>query len=495
MARDIVASSQLRSRAIFDNLESVSVSITTIANTMDATWPFFVCPDFQVIGMVSNAITGAATLGFSPIVMDEDRAAWELFTIQTGRSWLTEGHKYDDTVAADLYEETRFPDQKTGPAPPFPIPGWNETGVLPFISVFPDINGGGFRPAPSQKEDFYVPYWQVAPAVDFSPISNIDTNGAPGGRLINEALMQSGKPLLSPIINADYLKLSYDYRFQIQDQGIPHSYVYQPIFDSLNANRKVVALLNAFLRWDNFFFDVLPKGEKPIVVVLESTCQDTYTYELRGEDVILLGQGDLHTPTFDGVVQEAEFAAFADLDSISDELSCSFSTRIYPTDEWSESYFTSNPYTYAAAVVSCFIVTTLVFVIYDCFVQKRNRAVMESATKTSQIVSSLFPSNVRDRLMDELTPVTEDPKKRQSWPNASEIAKNMITPNGDDHSSSANHSMRDMSMRDDSVHCMTSDRIFGSQPIADLFPNTTIMFGDMVGFTAWSRYVLCHLYG
>ncbi|CAB9506494.1 Receptor-type guanylate cyclase gcy [Seminavis robusta] len=32
----------------------------------------------------------------------------------------------------------------------------------------------------------------------------------------------------------------------------------------------------------------------------------------------------------------------------------------------------------------------------------------------------------------------------------------------------------------------TSETIFGSKPIADLFPATTIMFGDMVGFTAWS---------
>ena len=487
MARDIVASSQLRSRGIFDNLESVSVSITTIANTMDTTWPFFVCPDFQVIGMVSNAITGAATLGFSPIVMDKDRAAWELFTIQTGKTWLAEGHKYDDTVAADLYEETRFPDQETGPAPPFPIPSWNETGVLPFISAFPEFDGGAFRPAPAEKQDFYMPFWQVAPASDFSPISNIDTNGPPGGRLINEALIKFGKPLLSPIINADYLKFSYDQRFPNPKDGIPHSYVYQPIFDSLNADRKVVAILNAFLRWDKFFYNVLPRGEKPIVVVLESTCQDTFTYELRGEDVALLGQGDLHSEAYDGIVQEAEFAAFASLDAVSGGQSCSFSSRIYPTVEWSESFFTSNPYTYAAAVVSCFLVTTLVFIVYDCFVQKRNRTVMESATKTSQIVSSLFPSNVRDRLMDELTPVTEDPKKRQAWPKASEIAKNRITAIGDDHSNSNNY---DMSMRDDSVRCMTSDRIFGSQPIADLFPNTTIMFGDMVGFTAWSRYVL-----
>jgi class 3 adenylate cyclase len=27
---------------------------------------------------------------------------------------------------------------------------------------------------------------------------------------------------------------------------------------------------------------------------------------------------------------------------------------------------------------------------------------------------------------------------------------------------------------------------YGSKPIADLFPETTILFADLVGFTAWS---------
>ena len=29
---------------------------------------------------------------------------------------------------------------------------------------------------------------------------------------------------------------------------------------------------------------------------------------------------------------------------------------------------------------------------------------------------------------------------------------------------------------------------FGSKPIADLFPAATVLFADIVGFTAWSRY-------
>jgi class 3 adenylate cyclase len=32
----------------------------------------------------------------------------------------------------------------------------------------------------------------------------------------------------------------------------------------------------------------------------------------------------------------------------------------------------------------------------------------------------------------------------------------------------------------------TTTSPFSSRPIADLFPNSTVLFGDLVGFTAWS---------
>jgi hypothetical protein len=45
--------------------------------------------------------------------------------------------------------------------------------------------------------------------------------------------------------------------------------------------------------------------------------------------------------------------------------------------------------------------TTMVFVVYDCLVERRQTTVMTTATRSNAIVDSLFPANVRDRLMAE----------------------------------------------------------------------------------------------
>jgi hypothetical protein len=49
-------------------------------------------------------------------------------------------------------------------------------------------------------------------------------------------------------------------------------------------------------------------------------------------------------------------------------------------------------------VFAVFFFTSLVFVLYDYIVQKRQAKVMASAIRTNNIVSSLFPLSVRDRL-------------------------------------------------------------------------------------------------
>jgi hypothetical protein len=48
-----------------------------------------------------------------------------------------------------------------------------------------------------------------------------------------------------------------------------------------------------------------------------------------------------------------------------------------------------------------FLILTLVFLIYEGLVQIRNIKVVGAAAKASAIVSSLFPSNIRARLMDD----------------------------------------------------------------------------------------------
>lgn len=75
--------------------------------------------------------------------------------------------------------------------------------------------------------------------------------------------------------------------------------------------------------------------------------------------------------------------------------------------------------------------------------------VLEKAQVEQQIVSSLFPSNVRDRLIEDAV------------------------------ESQAAH-------RKKSLSAPTNEPVAGSKPIADLFTDVSIMFADMQGFTAWS---------
>lgn len=97
----------------------------------------------------------------------------------------------------------------------------------------------------------------------------------------------------------------------------------------------------------------------------------------------------------------------------------------------------------------------LLQVMYDCLVQRRQHTIMEQATRSNAIVSSLFPSNVRDRLMEEIQ--TAQGKKGNAWT--------------DKNSSMNNGTGKDKGARG----CASSETIFGSQPIAELFPESTIM--------------------
>jgi class 3 adenylate cyclase len=85
------------------------------------------------------------------------------------------------------------------------------------------------------------------------------------------------------------------------------------------------------------------------------------------------------------------------------------------------------------------------FDFYDLIVQRRNQNLVQNAARSNAIVTSLFPKNVRDRVVAQ-------------GDNDAEIGKTTNTSN--------------VGMK--------------SAPIADLHLESTIMFADVVGFAAWS---------
>jgi hypothetical protein len=133
---------------------------------------------------------------------------------------------------------------------------------------------------------------------------------------------------------------------------------------------------------------------------------------------------------------------------------CFHTISIYPSTEFLDTYKSSTPViiTFAVAVIFAFAVA--MFVVYDRLVERRQKLVLQKAVQSTAIVSSLFPKNVRDRLMQtQATDSDTDESK----------ARLMSFMGG------------------------ANERGFDSnKPIADLFPNCTVLFADIAGFTAWS---------
>ena len=87
---------------------------------------------------------------------------------------------------------------------------------------------------------------------------------------------------------------------------------------------------------------------------------------------------------------------------------------------------------------------------------------LPTAVQSSAIVSSLFPANVRDRLFQ-----TEGPTLDKPFEPTKLRLKTFLNEGKSEFTTSSTKREKD-------------------KPIADLFPETTVMFGDIAGFTAWA---------
>jgi class 3 adenylate cyclase len=144
---------------------------------------------------------------------------------------------------------------------------------------------------------------------------------------------------------------------------------------------------------------------------------------------------------------------------------CIYSFHVYPTKEFEDDYRSSLPIVLTVVVASTFFLMAVTFFLYDWFVQRRNVKVVGEAARSNAIVSSLFPSNVHARLFEE-NAQKKAARRASEAPTKSQIKNFLASETG---------------VVDDD-----DDIMYKTKPIADLFPETTILFADISGFTAWS---------
>eukprot|EP00980_Cylindrotheca_fusiformis_P012399 scaffold3044_cov103-Cylindrotheca_fusiformis.AAC.2 len=269
------------------------------------------------------------------------------------------------------------------------------------------------------------------------------------------------------------------------ENTIPGSQIIQPIFDGPDTkadDRKMVAILLIQLPWVDFLNNILAEGEDGIIIVIDMACptfledgnyaasqnladtkRHTITVQLNGPDAVLLREADVHDPEYDNLVASHKFVDLGVDQAQLPEGSCVpiQTVRVYPSAEMEDSFQTNNDVVYTVVVVVIFVFTTLVFLLYDFSVGRRQRIVMERYSKQDRIVADVFPTAIRDRLYENQT-------------------KNMV--NGD----AADLVGDNRSLGLDNSFVRKASTMDGSAPLAELFPSVTVVFADLVGFTAWS---------
>lgn len=253
-------------------------------------------------------------------------------------------------------------------------------------------------------------------------------------------------------------------RENVEYKGDIFTNVFLPVHDSFNPrDRKVVGVMRVVLHWARYFTDLLPESTGGVVFVLDNHCDEAYTYRIDGAHVIPLGHGDLHDTEYDNYMQ---IASFSEIDTVADGSTepmrlrfdkCQYTIRVYPSDYMVNLYRSSTPVTITLSVAFVFAFAVFMFYVYDRLVENRQRILMDKAKRTHQIVASLFPKNIRDQILND-----QGELHQGGLIGAKNTLKSFVRGGMDDN------------------------QVFGQMPIADLYPEATVMFADISGFTSWS---------
>lgn len=263
-----------------------------------------------------------------------------------------------------------------------------------------------------------IPQWQTSP-VPFNPaVINLDLNGFYQKPL---AAMET----LRDSVFSDYTDLSglvgilysFDEHEAFHNQFVsagssnttsfqrPHVNMLTPV-NRLTGDQdsEIVGVIISTIAFDVYLAGLVPDGIDGIHAVLKSDCNNTgHTYELTGDRAVYLGAGDRHEREFDEKKQVVDFSIYKNPDLARNVTGhCEYQLEIYPTTKFVNRYQTKIPVIFTSIVATVFYLMTAAFFIYDRSVSRRNVKVEDAAARSNALVASLFPTNVRDRLYENV---------------------------------------------------------------------------------------------
>mmetsp|Transcript_18394 Transcript_18394/g.32434 ORF Transcript_18394/g.32434 Transcript_18394/m.32434 type:complete len:1211 (-) Transcript_18394:204-3836(-) len=489
LTEEILTTPNIHLDAIANKMTVMSSSMTALAASQEppVNWPYYTQADFSTLfGKSYLDNSGATFLTWAPHIQgDLARVQWGNYSTAMANGWLPPQDA--NRISSQIYtiNELGRPVMETGPGPFAPV--WEMASLTTYDSLKVNYNM-------LTDETFANSYQQ---------------------------LMDTSMQVMTPIMeNVDDL---YGITLPLDQRDIPTSLLITPIFEGKDQDDATpVATLIAVVAWDVFFQNILHPEQPKVYVVVEPTdmtlCggyDDEYLFEIQGETATYLGTNVDQQDLPDDFVATASTMPSPFATDYMSSTDCTYTLTVYLSTEVYDMYDTQNhaPAIWTAIVVVVIILAGVVFFSYDIAVQKRYQKLFNSTAKTNAIVSSLFPAEIRDQLFGT--------GKKKTTSSNNNNKKN--SPNDDDDeeegfdaagtpAESTKYRLKNYLAEEDGAmtaaggagaasgpsnlvnpgddekirEAMAGIDMHETKPIAELFPNTTVMFADIAGFTAWS---------
>jgi hypothetical protein len=421
LASEIIERSETNAENTVGQVRSLAIAISSHASAfeMENAWPNITLPHFKPRVQGAVDLTGSELFAFTPIVPIAERESFEAYT-----------------------------------ATEWPL---HQDGVIPE-----DIHDVEGQPVMATKQS-YLPVWQVAPRPRDINIMLLDMDTLPWYHQLALDVLEVKHAIMSGIVDVDYLLRAT--RSNETVQQYPRSIILQDVPSSINAGingneKQTGGFVFAVMPWERYFKNVIPTDLFGFVVEVNDHCGTNVTYQIDGYQVNVVGEGNLHDSKYDNLHLEANFAGFAQYDGVDSSVEhCYYTLDVYPTDKLKDIYMTNDPFLFASAILGVFLFTTGIFFCYDCAVERRQRNIARVAKRTTDIVKSLFPKNVQDRIMAEAKEEAEKAKLGLGKGTFRVSTKDRLK-----ETLSGSH----WGNQDEAAYR-------NAPPIADLFPSTTIM--------------------
>ena len=418
-AEELIALSNSQIKASSDMLQNAATTATSLVLATQQTWPQVVIPHFAERTSGLRNLAGTPLVVFSPVVKT-DRISWESFSVEN-QNWTREGRSFQGTSTPTTLIPSRLHQDL------------DNAEALDSVDAAP-----------------FSPVWQMSPVPDDLTVVNFDLESNERFRSLETYVDLNHILAISDVFPiSEILGTSVD----VED-GKPRSIALQPIFADFAKTSAVVGHFLAVVEWERFFSGVLHGGANGVVVVLQNSCSQAYTFQVNGHETSFIGEGDLHDSNYNKYKKSAQLFDLSDSIHVEEETHCLYFIDIYPSDELKDEYASSDPIVYTVIVFAIMLGTGLTFFLYETLIQRHQKQVLDKVARTHAIVSSLFPENVRDRLLH--------------GDKSDEAGLKRVK----DRSALLSGKQGLKSFLDESKE---RDVDFGeSKPIADLFPHTTV---------------------